>query len=169
MEAVGFAAAVLSIVEAAHAAGKFASIIRQVAKDAGNVGERIKKASWIFTTFEHSIRAAQVLIKYQCPQNTDSPVFQYIERFGVSRSLTSLSDSIILEIMDQRRKILTIPSWLNIYTSYKWTKMKPNIMDLHLQMESLKSTFALFISIIILEHTVAKSKGRRSDEYENDM
>jgi len=169
MEVVGFVAAVGSIAKAGHAAGKFASTIRKVAKEAGDVGERIKKASWIFTSFEQSIRTAQVSIKYRFPDNNDSPVLQYIERFGVLGSLQSLSDGIRREIMDQRKEILTIPSRFDFVTSWKWTRMKPEIMELHPQMESMKTTFTLVIGVITLEHAVAKNKVKPSEEYEREM
>lgn len=169
MEVVGFIAAVGSIVKAGRAAGKLANTIHKVAKEAGTVGERIEKVSWIFSSFDQAIRTAQVSIQYRCPENTDSPVFKYIERFGVLASLESLSESIRREIMHQRKEILTLPSKLSFVTSWKWNKTEPRIMDLHPQMESMKTSFTLVIGVITLEYAVAKKGNRPNEEYEKEM
>lgn len=169
MEVVGFVAAVGSIAKAGQVAAKFVMTLHKVAKESGKVGERIERASWIFTTFEKSVGAAQMSIEFRCPRNTGSPVIQYIEENGCVRSLIDLSNNITEEMKGLSKRVKSLPSRFNLRTSWKWNKLKPDIMDLHPQMESMKTTFMLVLHIITLEHVLAKSHGRPSEEYEKEM
>ncbi|KAM7189087.1 hypothetical protein V8F20_010295 [Naviculisporaceae sp. PSN 640] len=178
MEAVGLAVAVGSIAKAGCVAVKFASKIRKVAKEAGTVGQRMEQRSLIFQTFGKSIKMAQESMLDHCPKgmdSEDSPAIKYMKENDFLEILQSQSFMIMDDILAWQEQIWSvIPKrgprrWREFKTSWNWVDMDQQIMSLHPQMESLKSTMTLTLNIIILEVTVAKNKIEPSAEQEKEI
>ncbi|KAK3316887.1 hypothetical protein B0H66DRAFT_307146 [Apodospora peruviana] len=169
MEVVGFVAAVASIAKVAQTAANFAGTIYDVAKHAGTVGNRIKRQAWLFESFDTAIRSAELSLEYRCPRNLDSPVIQYMVRHAVLDGLKLHSERIRDDIRTRRVEIWSIVSKIDFVTSWKWNRIKPGILELQPQMESMKATFTMVLHVIMIEILVTKNKDEPSEEKEKEI
>lgn len=170
MEVAGFALTVVAFVKTTRSVSHLVKRIHRVAKDAPAIKEQLLQTAIPLKSFVTAVRAAHASLEHKCPDDSDSEVIQYIIRQGLPKDLEQQSFYLEHSIVQVKDRLSTLnSSWGDFITSYRWTKMRPEVEALFAPMESMKTTLSLILNVIILEMKTGECSGKPTAELEAEM
>jgi hypothetical protein len=172
MEAIGLAASIVAIGQAAEIALNMSRSMRRLARRIRAAQDDIRRFAKDIEIFSSVIGAAHFSLYSHCDtEKTLSPVLQYIEHSKVLDQLVEQSDGVIDHIGELKPRIRTLESRIPLKTKFKWVFRRAEVEALGPKMESVKTSLNLIITIVTLEIVAQKDSSKEvpSKEVRREM
>jgi len=169
MEVVGLTAAAISIAKTAQMVARLVKLLYRVAKNSSSVGNQMQYFAINFRNTVDVVKVAMEALERTCQDNIDSPVIRHIVEMNQLHSLQRESWFLQILVKDLRHEIPNIESRWDVITSFRWTRMKPEMEALFAPMTSLKTNLNLMINVVLLGNLSARTGESRTAELERQM
>ncbi|KAK5662259.1 hypothetical protein OQA88_8164 [Cercophora sp. LCS_1] len=170
MEVAGFAAAVVAFAKTTRSTSHLVKRIYYIAKNAPLIEEQLLQTAIPLKSFIASVKAVHTSLEHHCPDDSESKVIQYIIQQGLPKDLRKQSAHVEQSVSQLKHRISRLNSrWGDLVTSFKWTRLRPELEAMFAPMESLKTTLTLILQVVILEVKTGQYTGTPSEEMKAEM
>ncbi|KAK0617752.1 hypothetical protein B0T14DRAFT_275046 [Immersiella caudata] len=155
MEVVGLTAAVLSIAKALQIIARVIDRLYQTAKDAPSVAAQMRYFGASLRASSQTVGLAIETLETCCLGHSGNPVIKHITKNDYFQGLAEESGLLMERVRDLLDELRGIKSWSKTWTSFKWTRLKPEMESLFAPMTSLKATLSLMADCINVAYLAA--------------
>ncbi len=150
-EILAVSGALAVIVQLAEYGMKFSKIMIQFSHQVGSAYDEIENFALQVQMFSQVIGLARVTLLDHCSEVRESKVIRDIGKNQVLDGLAEQSRNVEKRLRVARRRVLAMKSKCRPLTVLKWILGKEYILKLSPDMESVKSTVDLLLSMVLLE------------------
>lgn len=143
---------------------KFAKALYQLAADAGAAASEVERFANQVKIFSAAVTVAHRTLSNFCAENPKSPLVIFISSRRVLADIGTEASIVRRRLRRIRDKVMGMRSRSAVWAYIKWSFKKSSILNLHPEMEGVKTSLDLLISTAYLEAaTRNKDGGRRSE------
>lgn len=168
-EVVGLLAAVLSIAETTIAARRFSRQLYRVARDAPFISDQTRERALLLKSWATAVDASHVSLEIHYPRIEGSKLHQFMIEHELPQLLREVSANLKGQFTGLKKGVARLPSRVNIWTSWKWRRLKPQFDELVIPMENLKTNLILVTNLITMEALLADEGKGHSKEAKKEM
>ena len=164
-EALALTASIVAIIQIAGAATKVSRTLYRVARKAGTASDDIHAFAMDIGAFASVIGVARTALRSHCANACRTPVLKYLEDFKVLEQLVTQSERVMDQLDMVKPDIKSIPSRMPLISLFKWFLHKSDVKALGPEMEKVKSSLMLVITVLRFE-TIQKEEPSQENEQE---
>jgi hypothetical protein len=139
----------------ASAAIKLSRMLRRIAKDIGSVEEEVVDFAKNVAIFSSVIWVANESLQHHCSQGGPTATISRIRNERIMEQLCDQSIAVNRRIGRVGHQLKGLKSRFDFISRLKWRSWKPEVRELSLKMESVKSSLNLLVCAIALEYASA--------------
>lgn len=169
MEVVGLTAAAISITKTAQTVARLVRLLYRVAKNSASVRNQMQLFAISFRNTVETVKCAMEILETTCQDNIGSPTIQHMTNMSQLKSLKLESQFLRILVEDLSNKIPKIKSRFDVFTSFRWTQLKPEMEALFAPITSLKTNMSLMINVVLVGNLSAQPQESRTAQLEREM
>jgi hypothetical protein len=146
-EVAGLVATILTISACAH---KTAGLLSSIANDAPLVRSKIRNVEMKFSSFSILVKTATQTIEAECSYRTHPSIFGHLDRTNFFKNLSQEVERIQYHIEATGDRLKHLRRRFVLILIYKWWRLRHDISQLELDMESIKTTLILTLKVLKL-------------------
>jgi len=164
-EILALTASIIAIGQAAEKAFKVADSLYRTARRVQTAKDDISGFALKVTNFATAVDAVHISLKYHTSgEDMKSPVLEFIAEHDTLKKLAAQSRRVTDAIRKLRGPIKELEGELSVWKRLKWVMQKKEILALDPEMESVKSSLQLVLSVVMLEVLLSKIQAKTGEE-----